>query len=162
MFRVFFLYFILLLIWYFLFSTFYYALSRRSKEIENPEKNINNSNNNMTIEADIEEKETNEDKLVKQLRIKEIVPIGNTMTDCAIDAKFCHVDTDCEYLCKRYKRIKFACDFNHTCAPRQIDGGNGGGGDDDDIPLVKCDTKLGEYAMLVGYTTIGTAIWQCI
>lgn len=114
-------------------------------------------------EEDDEEEETNEDnKLVKQLRIKEIVPISNTMTDCAVDAKFCHTDTDCEYLCKKYKRIKFACDFNHTCAPSQIDGGDGGGSDDDDTPPVKCDTSIGEYVMLVSYTTVGTAIWQCV
>lgn len=25
-----------------------------------------------------------------------------------------------------------------------------------------CDVSQGEYAMLVGYTTLGTALWQCV
>lgn len=87
--------------------------------------------------------------------------------DCSIAKRFCVTDTDCTLLCKEYKRLLFHCDASTaTCEPRKISS-------DDDDPIDDrekdenkrdhhCDAKNGEYAMLVGYTTLGTALWQCI
>lgn len=99
----------------------------------------------------------------------------STMTrraDCSVASRFCVYDQDCASLCRSYKNIYFACDKNAfanddtrirenyrigRCAPRAIVDES-----DQVTPREKCRVELGEYALLVGYTNLGTAIWQCV
>lgn len=87
--------------------------------------------------------------------------------DCSIERRFCVTDTDCTLLCKEYKRLLFRCDASTgTCEPVKISNDNDDPVDDREKDENKrdrqCDAKNGEYAMLVGYTTLGTALWQCV
>lgn len=87
--------------------------------------------------------------------------------DCSVERRFCVSDNDCQILCKEYKRLLFRCnDTSNTCDPQKIF--NDAADDNDERENEEnrqdkqCDVKNGEFAMLVGYTTLGTAIWQCI
>lgn len=81
--------------------------------------------------------------------------------DCSLETRYCKRDSDCLILCKFYANSRLTCDTNrNVCNLTNVsnDGGNDGSGDD----VVRCDNAAGEYALLVGYTTIGVAKWQCI
>lgn len=93
---------------------------------------------------------------------------GDTMrerVDCSIEKRFCVTDADCTLLCKEYKRLLFRCDASTaTCEPRKISNDDpvDDREKDENKRDQRCDAKNGEYAMLVGYTTLGTALWQCV
>lgn len=82
-------------------------------------------------------------------------PLRDQIQDCSTVRRYCMHDVDCETICKPYKLTIYKCDNNNVCYPAPIE-------DNEDPGKVVCDTKHGEYALLVGYTTIGTALWQCV
>lgn len=85
--------------------------------------------------------------------------------DCAANVRYCSTAYDCSILCTAFKYTWFDCDVDtNTCVPKPMVNDDGDDDDDDndeDAPK-KCDSKNGEFAVLVGIATIGTAVWQCV
>lgn len=87
---------------------------------------------------------------------------SDSSNDCAKNDRYCSSSNDCLLLCKRYKYTEFLCDVtSSTCVPVPITDKGGDGDEDLSVPK-PCDTKNGEYAVLVGFANIGAAVWQCI
>lgn len=91
------------------------------------------------------------------------------VVDCTESLHFCTSDADCSVMCRTYETVSFHCDARtHSCQPLNTSvrtPSPGGDGDDDDNNrsfVAACNVKAGEYAMLVGYTNLGAALWQCV
>lgn len=83
-----------------------------------------------------------------------IVPV-----DCSRTQRYCLDRDNCRLFCKDASVIEFDC-LNGICVQRAVDkekpthNSSDGGS--------KCDTKNGEYGLLVGYNEIGVAMWECV
>lgn len=87
--------------------------------------------------------------------------------DCSEVLRFCTSDAECSVMCRTYETVSNHCQaLTHTCQPMitrvRTPPSSPGGDDGDRANDETCDLKAGEYAMLVGYTNIGAAIWQCV
>lgn len=95
--------------------------------------------------------------------------------DCSESLRFCTSDADCSIMCQTYETVNFHCDAQtHICQPLNTnirvpkspgDDGDDDGDDDettDRSGKSACNVKAGEYAMLMGYTNLGAALWQCM
>lgn len=76
--------------------------------------------------------------------------------DCTAEIRYCDNDSDCASLCREYERARFVCSGDKTCVTRAVRVDDNGGAIDE------CDTRRGEYAVLVGYTNVGAAEWRCV
>lgn len=81
-----------------------------------------------------------------------------TPVDCNAFTRYCLVSANCKILCKDAAVVEFDCK-EARCLEREPGGGNDGGGSSGEG---KCDAKNGEYAVLVGYSELGVAQWQCV
>lgn len=104
------------------------------------------------------EKDLEKDDLKEKINIfnyGELIYKEDYIRDCSTVRRYCVYDQDCETICEPKKAVIFKCDENEICYPYFIE-------DKNDPGKVECDTKHGEYALLVGYTSVGTALWQCV
>lgn len=98
-------------------------------------------------------------------RAHEQLRVGRA--DCTAEQRYCGNDDDCDTLCRTFVRVRFVCDSDSTstCVPAFVKsrpGDNDGDGGDAAEGGRECDTRNGEYALLVGYTALGYARWQCV
>jgi hypothetical protein len=77
--------------------------------------------------------------------------------DCQKNVRYCLRADNCKMFCKDAAVVPFDC-TNGVCVQRPVDNEKPTGGDNES----HCDTKNGEYGLLVGYNELGIAQWECV
>lgn len=81
-----------------------------------------------------------------------IVPVN-----CSKINRYCLKAENCTLFCKDASVVKFDC-VDGVCVSKPLDADKPTGDDTNS----NCDTKNGEYGLLVGYNEIGVAQWECV
>jgi hypothetical protein len=77
--------------------------------------------------------------------------------DCQKVNRYCLKPENCKLFCKDAAVVPFDC-TNGVCVQKAVDTTKPTGSDQQS----PCDTKNGEYGLLVGYNDLGIAQWECI
>lgn len=127
------------------------AIRMKNCEIKHEIENLLESNENDDLNV--------YENFIRSIQINSVSELDReiemSIRDCSQIRRYCMHNQDCETICEPHTGVLFRCDENEICYPWFIE-------DNEDPNKVECDTKSGEYALLVGYTTVGTALWQCV
>lgn len=82
--------------------------------------------------------------------------------DCDRQNIFCATSSNCKVLCRpNIATQSYRCADDYRCVTER-EAINEESGQVSEVPGVDCNTKVGEIAVLVGYTSLGAAQWECV
>lgn len=78
--------------------------------------------------------------------------------DCNVNRRVCVTSENCQLFCKDATIVNFQCSNNGVCVEAPITASSSS----DNSDYAVCDTRGGEYGLLVGYNELGVAQWDCV
>lgn len=81
--------------------------------------------------------------------------------DCATTQAICVTASNCNLLCKNAALVSFDC-VNGACVEKAVSNVSPSSSSSSSDDQANCNTRIGEYGLLVGYNELGVAQWECV
>lgn len=135
-----------------------YSVGDKPKSsLTNPDEvNLSLAFDNIHSLENIANRSTNEDAVDRRRDFTGQLTGPLYPVDCNRFQRYCLKSDNCNLLCKDAAVTSFTCSKG-ICVEESSSNSN-------NPPSVdsNCDTKNGEYGLLIGYNELGVALWQCV